>query len=146
MTEIYLFEKLAGGSRLFATRSMFRFMIDLSHLMLMAFCQARYQEMLKSLMKAQQEQYIIIKFLSIEGRTANEIRIWLLSLYGKAIYAPATIYKWIRKFRTRRTSIFDKLHSRRPLIDHIKIDILCNVIVAKLLKALWHSMGIPRRK
>jgi galactokinase/mevalonate kinase-like predicted kinase len=47
----------------------------------------------KSFMKAQLEQRVIIKFLSIEGRTAKEIHKQLLFLYGEATYTPATIYK-----------------------------------------------------
>jgi hypothetical protein len=91
-------------------------------------------------MEARLEQRIIIKFLSIEGRTADKIRTRLLLLYGEDIYALVIIYKWICEFRTWRTSIFDQLRSGRPSINRIDADILYNVTVAKLLKTLWPPM------
>jgi hypothetical protein len=55
---------------------------------------------IKAFMEAELGQRVIIKFLSVERCPADNIRTRLLSLYGEATYAAATISKWIRELRT----------------------------------------------
>jgi hypothetical protein len=80
-------------------------MIGLSYLMSKVFLSSWMSSNIKSISEAQQER-MIIKFLFIKKDTVDKIRPRLLPLSGKAIYAATTIYKWIHKFWTGRTSIF----------------------------------------
>jgi hypothetical protein len=104
--------------------------------MLTAFCRAKREEMSKRLLEARLKQCTIIQFLSIERGTADKIRTRLLHLYGKASYAHAEIYRWIREFQTEQRLIFDEPRSGRPLVvEWFPSDIssnskyFCNVIV-----------------
>jgi hypothetical protein len=70
------------------------------------------------------KQRVIIKFVSIEGRTIDEILTQLLPLNREIIYILVIIYKRNREFRTEWISIFDELCSGEQSINHVDADIL----------------------
>ena len=56
----------------------------------------------------------VIKFLILRNTSSQEIIVQLRTVYGDYCPCRATIYNWIREFRSGRTSVFDAERDGRP--------------------------------
>jgi hypothetical protein len=61
------------------------------------------------------EQRAIIRFLTLKGLKAREIRAELESVYGPEALARSTVRKWRKRFQEGRTDLIDDRRPGRPI-------------------------------
>lgn len=65
--------------------------------------------------KMEKEQYrSVIRFLFLKGKTRDEIKTELSTVYGDASPSIATVKRWYNEFRNGRISVFDEARPGRP--------------------------------
>ena len=73
----------------------------------------------------EKEQYrSVIRFLFLDGKTREEIKVKLDAIYGDLSPSMTTVKYWFNEFKRGRTSVFDEERPGRP----------SDVVMWKLLK------------
>ena len=61
------------------------------------------------------EYRAVIKFLTLEKRSANNIYERLTNVYGDSASSYATVTRWVAEFKRSRTSLEDDPRAGRPV-------------------------------
>jgi hypothetical protein len=80
------------------------------------------------------EHRCVIRFLMLEGKSAQQIHDRLAHVYGDDAFVQSTVYKWMRELRLGRKAVQDFPGLRRRCLDDID-----RAIIQKLNKHPFHS-------
>ena len=85
-----------------------------------------------------EEQRAVVRFLWSEGSSGKKIHQRLLAQYGDNALSKTTVYEWIEKFKTGRTSVKHAEGAGRPSTSKIQESTFCRKGYAN------HFLGFKR--
>lgn len=65
----------------------------------------------------QVEYRAVIRFMFLKGKSIDDTKTELDSVYGDLAPSIATVKRWVAEFKRGRTSIFDEHRSGRPIFE-----------------------------
>ena len=86
-----------------------------------------------------EEQRAVVRFLWSEGSSGTKIHQRLLAQYGDNALSKTTVYEWIEKFKTGRTSVKHAEGAGRPSTStsEEKIEQAQQMILEAILGLFW---------